>query len=134
MSPFVCVGRSKNFGAANESVYYTDFAVKSFRVYLCMMPLAMVNKGTFIYLQALGKAMRSVIVSLTREVIFGVFLPIILLLSARKAEDIHYGLLLCKHYFFFVFFHVVIAHKVQHAVGGKKGQFAFDGMAVFFCL
>ena len=25
------------FGAANESVYYTDFAVKAFRIYLCMM-------------------------------------------------------------------------------------------------
>ncbi|MDD6023747.1 MAG: MATE family efflux transporter, partial [Oscillospiraceae bacterium] len=28
------------FGAANESVYYTEFAVKSFRIYLCMMILA----------------------------------------------------------------------------------------------
>jgi len=27
------------FGAANESVYYTDFAVKAFRIYLCMMIL-----------------------------------------------------------------------------------------------
>lgn len=66
------------FGAGNESVYYTDFAVKSFRIYLCMMPLAMVNKGTFIYLQALGKAVLSTVISLTREIIFGVFLPIIL--------------------------------------------------------
>ena len=32
------------FGAANESVYYTAFAVKSFRIYLCMMVLATVNK------------------------------------------------------------------------------------------
>ena len=66
------------FGAANESVYYTDFAVKSFRIYLCMMILATVNKGTFIYLQALGKAVASTVVSLTREVIFGVALPILL--------------------------------------------------------
>lgn len=66
------------FGARNESVYYTDFAVKSFRIYLCMMPLAMINKGTFIYLQALGKAVLSTAISLTREIIFGVFLPIIL--------------------------------------------------------
>ena len=66
------------FGAGNESMYYTDFAVKSFRIYLCMMPLAMVNKGTFIYLQALGKAGLSTTISLTREIIFGVFLPIIL--------------------------------------------------------
>lgn len=66
------------FGAANESAYYTEFAVRSFRIYLCMMILATVNKGTFIYLQALGRAVASTIVSLTREVIFGVALPIIL--------------------------------------------------------
>ena len=45
------------FGAANERAYYTDYAIKCFRVYLCMMPLAAVNKGTFIYLQSLGKAL-----------------------------------------------------------------------------
>jgi len=66
------------FGAANESEYYTLFAVRSFRMYLCMMPLAMVNKGTFIFLQALGKAKESMILSLVREIIFGVFLPILL--------------------------------------------------------
>lgn len=66
------------FGAGNESIYYTEFAIKSFRIYLCMMVLAMVNKGTFIYLQALGKAFASTAVSMTREIIFGVFLPIIM--------------------------------------------------------
>jgi len=71
------------FGAANESAYYTDFAVRCFRVYLCMMPLAMVNKGTFIFLQALGKAKESMLLSLVREIIFGVFLPILLPLVFR---------------------------------------------------
>ena len=66
------------FGAANESAYYTDFAVKSFRIYLCMMAPATVNKGCFIYLQALGKPLASTLISLTREIIFGVSLPIIL--------------------------------------------------------
>ena len=28
------------FGVANESVYYTEFAIKAFRVYLCMVILA----------------------------------------------------------------------------------------------
>ena len=69
------------FGAANESEYYTNFAVRCFRVYLCMMPLAMVNKGTFIFLQALGKARESMILSLVREIVFGVFLPILLPLA-----------------------------------------------------
>ena len=65
------------FGAANESVYYTAFAVKSFRIYLCMMVLATVNKGTFIFLQSLGKAVESTVISLTREIVFGVALPIL---------------------------------------------------------
>ncbi len=66
------------FGAANESAYYASFTVRCFRVYLCLMPLATLNKGTFIYLQALGKAFASAAVSLTREIIFGVSLPILL--------------------------------------------------------
>ncbi len=66
------------FGAANESAYYTDFAVKSFRIYLCMMILATVNKGSFIFLQSLGKAVQSTLISMTREIIFGVSLPIAL--------------------------------------------------------
>lgn len=66
------------FGAANESAYYAEFAVKCFRIYLSMMVLATVNKGTFIFLQAIGKVLASTIVSLTREIVFGVFLPIIM--------------------------------------------------------
>ena len=66
------------FGAANESAYYTAFAVKSFRVYLCMMVLATVNKGTFIYLQAIGKALASTLLSLFREVVFGVGFALLL--------------------------------------------------------
>lgn len=66
------------FGAANESAYYTEFAVKAFRVYLCLLPLATVNKGTFIYLQSLGKAFQSSMLSLIREVIFGVGFALLL--------------------------------------------------------
>ena len=66
------------FGASNESVYYTDFAVKSFRIYLCMMPLATVNKASFIYLQSLGKALVSTLLSMVREVVFGVGFALLL--------------------------------------------------------
>jgi Na+-driven multidrug efflux pump len=66
------------FGAANESVYYTEFAVRSFRIYLCMMVLATVNKGTFIYLQSLGKALASTSISLIREIVFGVGFALLL--------------------------------------------------------
>ena len=66
------------FGAANESVYYTDFAIKAFRTYLCMVVLATVNKGTFIYLQSVGKALASTMISLIREVVFGVGFALLL--------------------------------------------------------
>ena len=66
------------FGAANESVYYTEFAIHSFRIYLCLMVFACVNKGVFIYLQSLGKALASTMLSLVREVLFGVGFAILL--------------------------------------------------------
>jgi len=66
------------FGAKNESAYYTEFAIKSFRVYLCMMVFATVNKGTFIFLQSLGKALASTLISLVREVVFGVGFALLL--------------------------------------------------------
>lgn len=66
------------FGASNESAYYTEFAIRSFRIYLCLMPLATVNKGTFIYLQSLGKAFASTAISLIREIVFGVGFALLL--------------------------------------------------------
>ena len=66
------------FGAANESMYYTDFAVRSFRIYLCMIILACVNKACFIFLQAMGKAGESTALSMVREVVFGVGFALLL--------------------------------------------------------
>ncbi|MGI5952928.1 MATE family efflux transporter [Dysosmobacter sp.] len=66
------------FGAANESSYYTEFAVKAFRTYLCMMILACVNKACFIFLQAVGRALASTLISLFREVVFGVGFALLL--------------------------------------------------------
>ena len=66
------------FGAANESVYYTDFAIKAFRIYLCMMVFACVNKACFIFLQALGKALESTALSMIREIVFGVGFALLL--------------------------------------------------------
>ena len=42
------------------------------------MPLATVNKATFIYLQSLGKAITSTVLSMVREVVFGVGFALIL--------------------------------------------------------
>ena len=66
------------FGAANESSYYTDFAIKAFRIYLCMMVFACVNKACFIFLQAMGKALESTILSMVREIVFGVGFALLL--------------------------------------------------------
>ncbi len=66
------------FGAANESVYYTEFAIKAFRIYLALIILACVNKAAFIFLQAMGKAVSSTMLSMVREIIFGVGFAIIL--------------------------------------------------------
>lgn len=59
------------FGAANESIYYTEFALRAFRIYLCMIIFACVNKACFIFLQAMGKAAASTALSMIREVAFG---------------------------------------------------------------
>lgn len=66
------------FGAANESAYYTEFAIKAFRIYLCMLVLACVNKATFIFMQAMGKALESTLLSMVREIVFGVGLAVLL--------------------------------------------------------
>lgn len=66
------------FGAANESIYYTEFAVKSFRIYLCMIVPACVNKATFIFMQAMGRAVESAALSMVREIVFGVGFALLL--------------------------------------------------------
>ena len=66
------------FGASNESVYYTDFAIKAFRIYLCMIIFACINKATFIFMQAMGKAIESTLLSMVREIVFGVGFALIL--------------------------------------------------------
>lgn len=66
------------FGSKNESIYYTQFAVWFIRCQLCLLPLACMNKGSFIFLQSLGKAKESSVLSVTREIVFGAELPILL--------------------------------------------------------
>ena len=66
------------FGASNESVYYTGFAIKAFRIYLCMIIFACINKAAFIFLQAIGKPIESTVLSMIREVIFGVGFALLL--------------------------------------------------------
>lgn len=105
------------FGAGNESSHYTDFAVRSFRIYLCAMPLAMLNKGTFIYMQALGKAVISTVISLTREIIFGVFLPIIMPVF-MGLDGILFSFPVADILTFFIA--LIFIFKVYKELGGEK--------------
>lgn len=73
------------FGAENESTYYMEFSVRCIRLFLCAMTFSCVNKGTFIYLQALGMAWTSTALSMLREIVFGVGL--VLLLPIRFGLD-----------------------------------------------
>ena len=66
------------FGAANESIYYQDFAVTCIRLFLSMVILSCVNKGVMIFLQGMGKAVQSTTISVVREIIGGVGLAILL--------------------------------------------------------
>ncbi len=60
------------FGSEKESAYYTNFAVWFIRGQLCLLPFACLNKGSFIFLQSLGKAKESSVLSVIREFVFGV--------------------------------------------------------------
>ncbi|MGM9663009.1 MAG: MATE family efflux transporter [Oscillospiraceae bacterium] len=66
------------FGASGESEYYTLFAIRCFRVYLCMIIPACINKASFIFLQSLGKPWISTFLSMLREVVFGVGFALLL--------------------------------------------------------
>ena len=66
------------FGAANESTYYTQFALRAFRIYLCLIIPACINKACFIFLQTMGKAGESTALSMIREVVFGVGFALLL--------------------------------------------------------
>ena len=66
------------FGASSESIYYTLYAEKAFRIYLALIILACINKATFIFLQGMGKVLESTILSMVREVVFGVGLALLL--------------------------------------------------------
>ncbi len=66
------------FGASNESAYYTEFAVKAFKIYLFFIVLACINKAAFIFLQAMGKAVSSTALSMMREIVFGVGFALVL--------------------------------------------------------
>lgn len=62
----------------NEGPSYTEFAMLGFRVYLCLITLTCFQKISGVFLQALGKPVQSIIVSISRDLLFQ--LPLMLLL------------------------------------------------------
>ena len=52
---------------------YKEFGVLTIRIYLCLIIFTLVEKGTAIFLQSIGKPYKAMILSLTRDVI--VFVP-----------------------------------------------------------
>ena len=66
------------FGAANESEHYARFAIRCIRLFLCCTALSCINKGAFIFMQAVGKPWTSTALSMLREVVFGVGLVLVL--------------------------------------------------------
>lgn len=106
------------FGAANESVYYTDFAVKAFRVYLCMMIFACVNKACFIFLQAMGKAVASTALSMTREVVFGVGFALVLPMMFGL-DGVLYSMPVSDALTFFIA--VILIYRTYQELNRKEG-------------
>lgn len=64
----------------SESALYNEFAVIAFRTYLCTMILCCVQKATSIFLQALGKPVMSMGLSLLRDFVLGV--PLIIIMAS----------------------------------------------------
>ena len=60
------------------TVLALGLAVMTFRSYLCMLPLATVNKAAFIFMQAMGRPAESAGLSFFREVLLAV--PLVMLL------------------------------------------------------
>lgn len=63
----------------SEESLYNDFAVMAFRIFLMLCPLTGFQTVTAVYLQAVGKPVKSAILSLARQIIF--FVPTALILS-----------------------------------------------------
>ena len=69
----------------SEEGLYNEFAVKAFRIFLLLCPLTGFQTVAAVYLQAVGKPVKSAILSLARQIIF--FVPAALLLPLALGVD-----------------------------------------------
>ena len=109
------------FGAANESTYYTEFAIKAFRIYLCMMVFACVNKACFIFLQAMGKALESAMLSMVREIVFGVGFALLLPLKFGL-DGVLYSMPLSDILTFIIAFFLILHTYRDHYYNGSHSR------------
>ena len=112
------------FGAAHESSYYTDFAIKAFRIYLCMMVFACVNKACFIFLQAMGKALESTALSMVREIVFGVGFALLLPLKFGL-DGVLYSMPLSDILTFLIAAFLICQTYKELSVDGEKSKEAY---------
>ncbi len=69
----------------SEEGLYNEFAVKAFRIFLMLCPLTGFQTVAAVYLQAVGKPVKSAILSLARQIIF--FIPAALILPMFLGVD-----------------------------------------------
>ncbi len=105
------------FGSDNPDLYF-QFAKMTFRIYLCLVPLDCVCKGSFIFLQSLGKPVQSTLLSLLREVALAVPLTILLPMlftSIFGTEAGIYGLLLSMPIAVLITFIVAVTVMIRNS-------------------
>lgn len=66
------------FGGKREGAAYVNYAVMFIRVFMCTLTLGCFNKGVAIYQQAIGRARTATVLSLLREILFGITMPVIM--------------------------------------------------------
>ena len=69
----------------NENSLYNEFAVRCFRTFLMLLCISGITAVTGIFFQAIGKPLKAMLISLSRQVLF--FIPSLLILTSRMGLD-----------------------------------------------
>jgi Na+-driven multidrug efflux pump len=57
---------------------YMDYSVRFMRIFMCTLIISCVNKGNAIFQQSIGKAKTATVLSMMREILFGITMPVIM--------------------------------------------------------
>jgi Na+-driven multidrug efflux pump len=69
-------GNSSMEPAVREA--YMDYSVRFLRIFMCTLIISCVNKGNAIFQQSIGKAKTATVLSMMREILFGITMPVIM--------------------------------------------------------